>query len=403
MHGFLCFGVGLLLAGCGSAQVATTTAREAGGTVTGVAASCAVSSPAQQFAAARLVFVGVMLPGRVIGAGNRRVLASPARVRVTRYLKGHGPRTVRVQTALSIDQGGGVTGNSEGIEPQVGEHWKIYTGSRRQPFDTSDCSGSVRVARGEAPAPGGHPAPAPTGSAALSLWSAFPVQANPRPIVPLGEGMVLAPRTGFHTGAAKIAYLEGRFALRAPLPPGAAAAYRRLRATGVNEHDKVSPLLVTAVKPGTAAFVTDRGRMRLATWQFYFKGVAEPASVLAPMAPELFVPPPLNRFGAPGPGNSIEDAATISASGKAITISFIGAHTGGGACDSAYRATAVSDSRAVAFAITAIQTPAQAAPGQICTAVGYKRLAVLRLPRPLGARVLVSATDGGAVAVTPAR
>jgi hypothetical protein len=36
----------------------------------------------------------------------------------------------------------------------------------------------------------------------------------------------------------------------------------------------------------------------------------------------------------------------------------------------------------------------------ICTAVGYTRTAVLRLARPLGARVLISRTDGGAIPVT---
>jgi len=37
-----------------------------------------------------------------------------------------------------------------------------------------------------------------------------------------------------------------------------------------------------------------------------------------------------------------------------------------------------------------------------CALVGYARPAVLHLARPLGARVLISATDGGAVPVTPA-
>ncbi len=289
---------------------------------------------------ARRVFVGVMLPGPATQGG---VLGSPARMRVERYLKGHGPRVVRVDTALRIKPGG-ITGGSEGIFPRAGERWKIYTGSRRQPFATSICGGSRRV----------------MSSPALALWRAFPAQAHPRPIVPLGGGMVIDPSTGFPSVAAKTAYEEGRFELRTLLPGSvgnfgrfteipAGVAYQRLRAMGVDEHANVPPLIVTAANIGTATFVTDRGRVRLPAWRFSFKGVAHPASVLALGPPDLFIPPALHRFGEPGPGNSIEDSATVSASGKAITLTFVGGPAGNAPCDDSYRASAVADRRAVAF------------------------------------------------------
>ena len=91
----------------------------------------------------------------------------------------------------------------------------------------------------------------------------------------------------------------------------------------------------------------------------------------------------------------------MSPSGRSITVSFTGAHAGTGPCDANYRASAVGDHRAVAFTITAIVTPYPT--GVWCTALGYFRTAVIRLARPLGARVLVSATDGGAVVVTSGR
>ncbi|HKO26518.1 MAG TPA: hypothetical protein VJU80_03605 [Solirubrobacteraceae bacterium] len=385
---FLCFG--LLIAGCGSGQVVAKPVRD----TTGVAASCAAVSPAQQFAAARRVFVGVMLPGPATQGG---VLGSPARMRVARYLKGHGPRTVRVDTALRIEPGG-ITGGSEGILPRAGERWKIYTDSRRQPFATSICGGSKRLV-----------SPPRGASAALALWRAFPVSANPRPIVPLGEGLVIDPSTGFPDEAAKIAYEEGRFALHARLPGSvgsfgrfteisATAAYHRLRAIAVHERDKVPPLIVTGVDIGTATFETDRGRMRLPAWRFFFKGVANPASVLALGRPDLFVPPPPHRFGPPGPGNSIEASAKVSPSGKTITLSFVGGPAGHAPCDDSYRVSAVADRRAVAFTITTIAVPVP--PGEACPAIGLIRTAVVHLRRPLGARVLVSASDGGAVPVT---
>jgi hypothetical protein len=369
--------LGLLLAGCASAQVAAVPAREA----TAVAASCAGLSPAQQFAAARRVFVGVMLSGPT---AQRGVLGSPARMRVERYLKGRGPEIVRVETAVTIESDAiGIA--EDGIDPRTGERWKIYTQSPRQPFATSICSGSTRVVR----------------SRALALWRAFPVHAKPRPIVPLGEGVVLDPGSGFRTVAQKAAYEEGRFALGTALPPGSATAYGRLRAIGVNDHEKVPPLLVTEVKLGRATFVTDRGRRPLPTWQFYFQGVADPAPVLALVPPAAFIPPPLHRFGQPGPGNSIEDSATVSASGRTVTLSFVGGPAGSEPCDDSYRASAAADSRAVAFTITTLAVPVP--PGEACPAIGVIRTAVLHLSPPLDARVLISATDGGAVPVTRAR
>jgi hypothetical protein len=341
---------------------------------------------------ARLVFIGRMLPGPSADLGSRQVLGSPAKVRVLRYLKGNGPGRVKVTTAATITNTG-ITVNGEGIEPQVGELWKIYSDSHRQPFDTSVCGGSTRVRS--------------AGGVALDLWSGFPVQAKPRPIVPLAEGVVLDPRTGFPDDAAKIAFGEGRFALATHLPRAphmagrlsAAGAYDALRSSGRSSGVKVAPLVVRSVRLGTAIFVTDRGRRRLPAWQFWFKRVAKPASVLALAPPALFTPPGLEPLGEPGTGNSVEDSATVDRSGTVITISFIGAHAGHRPCDASYSASAVADPRAVAFTIRTIPAPAQAPPNAICTAVGYSRTAVLHLVKSLGARVLISSTDGGAVPV----
>lgn len=387
---------GLCLAGCASAHGASTAVR-----VTGVAASCAAVSPAQQFAAARLVFIGVALPGPTAHYSKRPVLASPARMRVERYLKGDGPQIVRVDTAVTIEGSDSIAVGEDGIDPSAGERWKIYTGSRRQPFATSICGGSKRVASG--------PAPAPSGRAALALWRGFPVHADPRPIVAVGEGIVLDPASGFPTDAAKLAYMEGHFVLRAPLPGSvgnfgryaevpATVAYRRLRAGRRQSGVTAPPLIITAVHIGTARFLTDRGPMRLPAWQFHFKGVADPASVLAVAAPDLFTPPPLHRFGPPGSGNSIEGSATVSPSGTTIKLTFSGAPPGSAPCEANYRVSAVSSQQAVAFTITRVVAPVP--PGQACPALAVLRTAVLHLDRPLGSRVLISATDGGAVPVT---
>jgi hypothetical protein len=85
-----------------------------------------------------------MLPGATVSADDHRVLSSPARVVVIRYLKGHGPRIVRVQTGVTATSNG-VTENSEGILPMAGERWRIFTDRSRQPLPTSDCNGSRQL------------------------------------------------------------------------------------------------------------------------------------------------------------------------------------------------------------------------------------------------------------------
>jgi hypothetical protein len=100
--------------------------------------SCAAGIPAGHFATARLVLFGMMLPGRTADLGGHRVLVSPARVRVIRYLKGGGPAVVSVVTGVTS----GNVVNEDGIEPVAGQHWKIYTRSRRTPYQTSICEGT---------------------------------------------------------------------------------------------------------------------------------------------------------------------------------------------------------------------------------------------------------------------
>ena len=321
---------------------------------------------------------------------------------VARYLKRGGPREVTVRTAVVRIDRHGVSVAEDGIEPQAGERWKIYTDSGRPPFDTSMCAGSARV----------DGTPERSLNAALDLWRAFPVQATPRPIVLLGGGTVVDPSGGFPDPASKLAYLEGRFVLRAALPtgPGAAgryraipagAAYRALRSSRRPQIDSVPPLIVTAVRLGTARFATDRGPASLPAWQFHFRGIADPASVLAVAPPGLFIAPARHPFGPPGPGSSIELSATLSRSGTLLTLSFPGALPGSGLCEANYRASARADRRAVAVTITPTSAPAPS--GVACPAIAVTRTSVVRLARPLGARVLISATDGGAIQVTQRR
>jgi hypothetical protein len=80
-----------------------------------------------------------MLAGPTAEVNGRRVLVSPARVRVTRYLKGSGPAVISVVTGVT--RAGRVV-NADGIDPLAGQRWEIYTRSRQMPYQTSICDGT---------------------------------------------------------------------------------------------------------------------------------------------------------------------------------------------------------------------------------------------------------------------
>jgi hypothetical protein len=109
------------------------------------AASCAAQTNAQQFARARLVVIATALSGPTLRTGSRRVLVSPARMHLIRYLKGHVPKILPVRTAFTV-HGRTVSGSGECISPSAGERWKLYLSGRRSPYQTSVCAGSRRVA-----------------------------------------------------------------------------------------------------------------------------------------------------------------------------------------------------------------------------------------------------------------
>lgn len=107
-------------------------------------AICAPSTEEQSLERAEVAFVGIAMRGP---HSNGRLL-SPARFWVVRYLKGTGPKIVRVQTGLFRTRRAGRTrfvGVSEGIDPRAGEPWKIFGArSRSGVVRTSRCTGSRR-------------------------------------------------------------------------------------------------------------------------------------------------------------------------------------------------------------------------------------------------------------------
>ena len=103
-------------------------------------ASCIPSTPAQQRARAAVIFDGIALEGPT-ATGIQRF-------RVLRYLKGRGPRVVRVATGniRRADGTGSVT--SVSVIAARGQKWRIYArGSAWRVLQTNVCAGSRRLLR----------------------------------------------------------------------------------------------------------------------------------------------------------------------------------------------------------------------------------------------------------------
>jgi hypothetical protein len=128
--------VAATVSACGSSSNA--------GVTSGNGASCASRSASAYLASAQIAFIGIMLPGPAASTGQGNVLISPARVRVTRYLKGSGPHIVTVITAVTRN-GSTTSVNEDGIQAFPGQSWRIYGTTQHMPYMTSICAGSTQL------------------------------------------------------------------------------------------------------------------------------------------------------------------------------------------------------------------------------------------------------------------
>jgi hypothetical protein len=100
-------------------------------------ASCIAMSPAQQRARADVIFDGVALQGPTATGVQR--------FRVNRYLKGAGPRVVRVNTGNVRRPDGTGSVTSVSVVAARGQGWRIFArGSARKVLRTTVCDGSRR-------------------------------------------------------------------------------------------------------------------------------------------------------------------------------------------------------------------------------------------------------------------
>jgi hypothetical protein len=141
-------------------------------------------------------------------------------------------------------------------------------------------------------------------------------------------------------------------------------------------------MTVTKVTLAMAPFSTDRGQQALPAWQFSFRGVSGPASVLAVATAARFWPaglkplPSLDRASQPGRG------------GRVLKLATWGAPEGTGSCQATYSVRQASSAHAVALYV--VETPHGGGSG-VCPADAAQVTVTVTLPAPLGNRVLVDA------------
>lgn len=110
----------------------------AGGLAPRAEASCVPLTAAQKRAAADAIFDGVALEGPTASGVQR--------FRVSRYLKGSGPRIVRVDTGFKRRADGTGSITSISLYVRRGERWRIFAdGSTSKILTSNQCAGSRKL------------------------------------------------------------------------------------------------------------------------------------------------------------------------------------------------------------------------------------------------------------------
>ena len=246
--------------------------------------------------------------------------------------------------------------------------------------------------------------------AALALWKDFPAGQDPRPIVWLGNA---SPVNGFSTPEAWESAACGFFTLNAPFPtdystysvvtgpdnesgsyltiPAGEALWALSRGKGQTGPGSGSgcgataPLVISAVRLGSFAFDTDRGKLEIPAWLFTATGASGDLAYPA-IAPIAF----WNRGMST---DSFTQTVAVGADGRSLTYRF---RDPPGACEGSYVGVVAESSSAVALWIRDISTH-----GETCMAPRQEHVVRVTLASPLGGRVVVS-DNGYAVTVCPA-
>ena len=226
------------------------------------------------------------------------------------------------------------------------------------------------------------------------------------------------PGGGFPSGQDKEDFGNGDLVFTGPAPSGAPAGvvtwpggatmkvpvlseaqtFRELTSSRQCPACATTPLDVTAAKPTTLAVGTSRGIAKVPAWAFTLEGVSGPV-IQAALPPGSYVTPggtgnpsaarlaPLGKAFT-GAGN-----ATVSADGRTLTLQLFG-----GVCDATWGGLETEADGAVVVG----GWEDDPTPNTPCAAVGVFHTTTVRLPAPVGDRVIIDASTGQPVSPLPA-
>ena len=151
-----------------------------------------------------------------------------------------------------------------------------------------------------------------------------------------------------------------------------------------------TPLEVTAATPTTLPVATSRGIAKVPAWAFTLKGVSGPL-IQAALPPGSCVTP--GGTGSPSAarlaplGKAFTGAgyAAVSADGRTLTLRLFG-----GVCNTTWGGLATEADGAVVIGGWTVDPN----PNAPCAAVGVSLTATVRLPAPVGDRVIIDASTG---------
>jgi hypothetical protein len=218
------------------------------------------------------------------------------------------------------------------------------------------------------------------------------------------------PSGGFPSGQAKADFIDGDLIFTGPAPSGAPAGVvtwpdgssmkvpvlSEARTFGELTSSRdcpacvTTPLDVTAAKPTTLAVGTSRGIAKVPAWAFTLKGVSGPV-IQAALPPGSYATPgskgnPSRARLAPlGRAFTGAEIKAVSADGRTVTLQLFG-----GVCEATWGGLATETDGAVVVGGWEVDPH----PNVPCAAVGVFLTTTVRLPAPVGHRVIIDASTG---------
>jgi hypothetical protein len=226
------------------------------------------------------------------------------------------------------------------------------------------------------------------------------------------------PSGGFPSGQDKEDFINGDLVFTGPAPSGAPAGvvtwpagasvkvpvlseartFSELTSSRECPACVTTPLDVTAAKPATLAVGTSRGIAKVPAWAFTLKGVSGPV-IQAALPPGSYVTPGSNgspstaRLDALGKAFTGVLSAAVSAGGRTLNLRLFG-----GACDATWGGLETEADGAVVIGGWEVDPH----PNVPCAAIGVSLATTVRLPAPVGDRVIIDASTGQPVTPSPA-